>query len=73
MVSKIKSSSLSKDDLRWQAESDADTMARYQEIMGDSARRNRAIKVAKAKAADLSKRANVMQSVARTKSSTKRK
>ena len=73
MVSKIKSSSISRDDLRWQAESDADTMARYQEIMGDKARMNRAIKVAKAKATDLSKRANVMQSVARTKSSTKRK
>ena len=62
------------DELRWQAESDAQTMASYQEIMGDKARMNRAIKVAKSKAVDLTKRANAMQNVAKTKTtSSKRK
>ena len=37
----------SSDELRWQAESDAQTMATYQTIIGDKARMNRAIKVAK--------------------------
>ena len=61
-------------ELQWQAESDAQTMASYQEIMGDKARMNRAIKVAKSKAADLTKRASAMQNVARTKAtSSKRK
>lgn len=70
---KIASSSL-KDEQRWQAESDASTMATYQEIMADKARMNRAIRVAKSKAQDLTKRANAMQSVAKTKtSSSKRK
>lgn len=63
----------SRDELRWQAESDAQTMATYQEIMGDKARMSRAIKVAKSQAADLTKRANAMQNVAKTKSSSKRK
>ena len=73
MASRI-SRATSSDEQRWQAESDARTMATYQEIMGDRARMNRAIKVAKSQAADLTKRANAMQSVARTKSSsTKRK
>ena len=58
-------------ELRWQAESDATTMATYQEIMNDKARMRRAINVAKSKAADLSKRAIAMQSVA--KAGTKRK
>lgn len=70
MVSMVRQS---KDDLRWQAESDAQTMATYQEIMGDKSRMNRAIKVARSKAADLSKRANAMQSVAKTKTTSKRK
>lgn len=61
-------------ELQWQAESDAQTMASYQEIMGDKARMNRAIKVAKSKAADLTKRASAMQNVAKTKTtSSKRK
>jgi hypothetical protein len=64
----------SSEELRWQAESDAQTMASYQEIMGDKARMNRAIKVAKSKAADLTKRASAMQNVAKTKTtSPKRK
>lgn len=72
MVSRVsKSSSL--DEQKWQAESDAHTMATYQEIMQDKARMNRAIKVAKSQAADLTRRANAMQSVARTKSSSSRR
>lgn len=62
-----------KDEERWQAESDASTMATYQEIINDKARMNRAIKVAKSKAADLSKRATAMQNVAKTKASSRRK
>ncbi len=74
MASKISMASQKRDELRWQAESDAQTMANYQEIMGDKARMNRAIKVAKSKAADLTKRASAMQNVARTKAtSSKRK
>lgn len=69
MASKISMASQKRDELRWQAESDAQTMASYQEIMEDKARMNRAIKVAKSKAADLTKRASAMQSVAKTKTS----
>lgn len=52
---------------KWQAESDANVMATYQEIMGDKARMQRAIKAAQKQAADLSKRANAMQSAAKSK------
>lgn len=62
-----------KDEERWQAESDASTMATYQEIINDRARMNRAIKVAKSKAVDLSKRASAMQNVAKTKAASRRK
>ncbi len=62
----------SSEELRWQAESDAQTMASYQEIMEDKARMNRAIKVAKSKAADLTKRASAMQNVAKTTSSKRK-
>lgn len=71
MVSRISKSS--SDEQRWQAESDARTMATYQEIMQDKVRMNRAIKVAKSQAADLTKRANAMQNVARTKSSSSKR
>jgi len=65
---------MTKDQLRWQAEDDARTMARYQEIMQDNARKNRAIKEANKQAADLQKRANAMKTPAGTKAaSTKRK
>ena len=59
-------SKMTKQDLQWQAESDASTMARYQEILGDKARMSRAIKVAQQQAKDLQKRATAMQSVAKT-------
>ena len=55
---------MSKQDLQWQAEGDARVMAQYQEIMSDSARKNRAIKEANKQAADLTKRANAMKSAA---------
>ena len=59
---------MSKQDLQWQAESDASTMARYQEIMQDKARMNRAIKEANRQASDLTKRASAMKSAANIKS-----
>jgi hypothetical protein len=58
---------------QWQAESDAEVMARYQEILEDKTRMARAMKVAKQRAEDLTKRANAMQSVARTKVSGRKK
>lgn len=61
------------EDLKWQAESDASVMATYQEIIKDKARMGRAIKVAKMKAEDLTKRASAMQNVAKTKATSKRK
>lgn len=56
-----------KQEQQWQAEDDARTMANYQEILSDKNRMNRAIRVAEKQAKDLTKRANAMQSVARTK------
>ena len=73
MASKISMASQKRDELRWQAESDAQTMASYQEIMEDKARMNRAIKVAKSKAADLTKRASAMQSVAKKKATSSKR
>ena len=56
----------SSDELKWQAESDARTMAQYQEILQDKARMNRAIKEANKQAADLQKRTNAMKAAAGT-------
>lgn len=55
---------MSADEKRWRAESDADAMARVEEIMADAQRRKMAINVAKQRASDMSKRAAVMQRVA---------
>ena len=63
---------MTKEDLKWQAESDASTMARYQEIISDKARMNRAIKVAQKQASDLKKRASAMQNVAKLKTYKKK-
>lgn len=57
-----------KEEQKWQAESDAHTMATYQEIMNDKARKSRAIKAARQQASDLNKRAAAMNSVASTRS-----
>jgi hypothetical protein len=62
---------MSADDKRWQAESDARTMAQYEEIMQDSARRRAAVAEAKKQASDLNKRAAVMNKVAGNKSNNK--
>ena len=64
---------ISADERRWRAEADADTMARYEEIMSDRARRTAAVKMAQSKAADLNKRAAAMNRVAGTKSQTRKK
>lgn len=64
---------MSRDEIQWMAEQDAHTMARYQEIIGDKKRMNRAIKVAEKQARDLNERASAMQSVARTKAGRKSK
>lgn len=52
---------------KWQAEMDAETMARYEEIMSDAKRRSAAVKVAKEKASELNKRATAMTKVAGNK------
>ena len=62
---------MSKQDLQWQAENDASTMARYQEIMSDKARMNRAIKEAEKQARDLNRRASAMQNAAKVKTSNR--
>ena len=61
---------MSADEKRWQAESDARTMAQYEEIMQDSARRKAAVAEAKKQASDLNKRAAAMNKVASGKSSS---
>ena len=63
---------MSKQDLQWQAESDAHTMAQYQEIMQDKARMNRAIKEANKQAQDLTKRASAMKSAANMRTTNTR-
>ena len=55
---------MSAQEIRWQAESDAGTMARYQEIMEDPARRRRAVAEAKKQAKDLNNRATAMSKAA---------
>ena len=52
---------ISSNELKWQAEEDARSLARYQEIMGDSGRKNRAIKEATRQANDLEKRLKTMR------------
>ena len=61
------------DELKWQAESDARTMAQYQEIMADKARMGRAIKAAQKEANNLEKRASAMKAAASTKTKSKKK
>ena len=64
---------MSQDEKRWQAEDDARTMARYEEIMADSSRKKAAIAEAKKQASDLNKRASIMNKVASNKSSKSKK
>ena len=63
MISKISKA----EQLKWQAEDDARTLATYQEILNDKARMNRAIKAAQKQADDLNKRANAMSNAAKVK------
>ena len=62
---------MSNDEKRWRAEADADTMARYEEIMSDSSRRSAAVRIAKKRAADLTKSANAMTKVANSETRKK--
>jgi hypothetical protein len=62
---------MSKQDLVWQAENDARTMAQYQEIMADKARMGRAVKAAQKEANNLEKRASAMKAAANTKTKKK--
>lgn len=48
---------MSEDELRWQAEEDARTLERYQEIMNDKGRLDRAMKKAKEQVDNLQERA----------------
>ena len=63
--------SMTADEKKWRAESDAETMARYEEIISDASRKRAAIAAARSKAADLNKRAGAMTRVANTKSKKK--
>lgn len=56
----------SKQELQWQAQDDARTLAKYQEIIQDKTRMGRAIKEAKKQSVDLQKRAAAMQRASRT-------
>ena len=63
---------MNSDQLRWQAEDDARTMAHYEEIMADSKRKSAAIKAARGMATDLNKRASAMNKVASSKPTKKK-
>ena len=56
-----------KRELQWQAEDDARTMARYQEIMSDKARLKRATIAARKEATNLIKRANAMSAATKVR------
>ena len=64
---------MTQEQLRWQAEDDARTMARYQEIMADKARMNRAVTAARKEASNLEKRATAMKQAAATRKTSPRK
>lgn len=49
------------DEKKWQAEEDAITLARYQEIMSDSKRKASAISQMKQQINDMQKRTNAMK------------
>ncbi len=63
---------MTSEERKWRAEEDANTMARYEEIMSDSSRRNAAVKAARERAEDLNKRAATMSRVAGTRSTRKK-
>lgn len=51
---------MSEDELRWQAEEDARTLERYQEIINDKERLGRAMKKAKEQVDNLQERAEAL-------------
>ena len=63
---------MSAEEKKWRAESDAETMARYQEIISSPERRRRAEEAARFKAKSLLERANAMKFAAGGKLSTRR-
>ena len=60
MVNRSNKGGMSAEEKRWQAESDARTLANYQEIMNDRSRRTAAIAQAKKQAQELQQRAQAM-------------
>jgi hypothetical protein len=64
---------MNKMEAQWRAQDDARIMAQYQEIISDKDRMSKAIKEAQKTAKDLAKRASAMQTVARTRTSGKKK
>lgn len=51
---------MSKDELRWQSESDVRTLEEYNQIIGDKSRLERALAASKEKIKDLSERASAL-------------
>ena len=51
---------MTEDELRWQAEDDARTIERYNEIINDKPRLDRAMKAAKKQVENLTERANAL-------------
>lgn len=66
-IEKAERAAMRKRELQWQAEEDARTLARYQEIMQDKGRVSRATKEAQKQAKDLEKRSNIMKRAAKSK------
>lgn len=58
---------------KWQAQDDAYTMARYQEIMADKARARRAVKFVSNQANQMQKQAKAMASAIKKSPTSKRK
>jgi hypothetical protein len=62
-----------KEQQMYQAQDDAYTMARYQEIMADKGRARRAVKAAQSQAKNMEAQAKAMKSAANVKVSSTRK
>lgn len=56
----MKNRKLSEDELRWRAEEDARTIERYNEIINDKSRLDRAMKAAKKQVENLTERAEAL-------------
>lgn len=62
---------MTKEDLRWQAEEDARTLVRAEEIKKDKSRSNRAVKQAKENAIKAAKEANTVSKSTKSKLKSK--